>query len=222
MIETGPRCITSAQNSQSLNRIRTCVTQQLSTSCDNSQKLSCAVLCMLLAWPALTRGICCAQRPSMRDAYSPRSLVLGRVRRDKRSIPHSWAVEAVIDTSLFFSITRDGRVQQAGEVVRSKKQWNAITGIVSAPPPLSSWYPKGCSAAARLELFSRYPHRPGRYVLRYTVPGYLAFGCPRSPAHLAGMDAFRNESKASTLDLRHHSVQLAARPSSNNPHQSTS
>lgn len=46
-------------------------------------------------------------------------------------------------------------------------------------PPLSSWYPKRCSAAARLELFSRYPHRPGRYVLRYQGTWHLGAQGPQ-------------------------------------------
>lgn len=62
-------------------------------------------------------------------------------------------------------------MQQADEVVWSKKRWHAISGIVSAPPPTELLVPEGCSAAARLELFSRYPRRPGR--VRITVPGYL-------------------------------------------------
>lgn len=94
-----------------------------------------------------------------------------------------------------------------------------MSGIVSVPPGqlLRS------SAAAGLELFSRYPPteppQPDRYVLRYK--GTWHFGCPRRPAHLAGMDAFRNKSRASTLDLRHHSEHLSARPSSSIPHPPT-
>lgn len=100
--------------------------------------------------------------------------------------------------------------------------------LFPVPPPLSSQYvlyPIRCSAqqagqvGALLTLPT--PTRTQAWQVRIAVPGYLAFGCPRSPAHLAGMDAFRNESKASTLDLRHHSVHLAARPCSRISHQPT-
>lgn len=86
-------------------------------------------------------------------------------------------------------------------------------------PLLSSSYPqKRCSAAQQPGWSSSAATHMGTYI---AVQGYLAVGCPRSPAHLAGMDAFRNESKASTLDLRHHSVHLSARSSSNIHHRPT-
>lgn len=94
-----------------------------------------------------------------------------------------------------------------------------MSGIVSVPPRQLL----RCSAAAGLELLltlpTTEPPQPDRYVLRYK--GTWHFGCPRRPAHLAGMDAFRNKSKASTLDLRHHSEHLCP-PALEHPPSATS